>query len=80
VAAVDPTEARKPTVRRFGRSAPPLPVLPPGTLIDELEQLSRDLLMAADTLDRDHAGMSWAIDRVAAKQKPSSAKGTTRTG
>jgi hypothetical protein len=29
--------------------------------------LSRDLLMAADTLDRDHAGMSWAIDRVAAR-------------
>ncbi len=46
--------------------------------IDELEQLSHDLLMAADTLDRDHAGMSWAIDRVAAKQKPSSAKGTVK--
>ena len=28
--------------------------------------------------DRDHAGMSWAIDRVAAKQKPSSAKGTVK--
>jgi hypothetical protein len=36
--------------------------------------------MAADTLDRDHAGMSWAIDRVAAKQKPSSAKGTVKDG
>jgi hypothetical protein len=34
--------------------------------------------MAADTLDRDHAGMSWAIDRVVAKQKPSSAKGTVK--
>lgn len=36
----------------LGQPAPPLPVLPPGTLIDELEQLSHDLLMAADTLDR----------------------------
>ena len=62
----------------LGQPAPPLPVLPPGTLIDELEQLSHDLLMAADTLDRDYAGMSWAIDRVAAKQKPSSAKGTVK--
>jgi hypothetical protein len=64
----------------LGQPAPPLPVLPPGTLIDELEQLSRELLMAADTLDRDHAGMSWAIDRVAAKQKPSSAKGMVKDG
>ena len=62
----------------LGQPAPPLPVLPPGILIDELEQLSRDLLVAADTLDRDHAGMSWAIDRVAARQKPSSAKGTVK--
>jgi hypothetical protein len=62
----------------LGQPAPPLPVLPPGTLIDELEQLSRYLLTAADTLDRDHVGMSWAIDRVAAKQKPSSAKGTVK--
>ncbi len=62
----------------LGQPAPPLPVLRPGILIDELEQLSRDLLTAADTLDRDHAGMSWAIDRVAAKQKPSSAKGTVK--
>jgi hypothetical protein len=62
----------------FGQPAPPLPVLPPGTLIDELEQLSRDLLAVADVLDRDHAGMSRAIDRVAAKQKPSSAKGTVK--
>jgi len=62
----------------LGQPAPPLPVLPPGTLIDELEQLSRDLLTAADTLDRDYAGMSWAIDRVAAKKKPSSAKGTVK--
>jgi hypothetical protein len=62
----------------LGQPTPPLPVLPPGTLIDELEQLSRDLLMAADTLDRDHAGMPWVIDRVAAKQKPSSAKGTVK--
>jgi hypothetical protein len=62
----------------LGQPAPPLPVLPPGTLIDELEQLSHDLLMAADTLDRVHAGMSWAIDRVAAKQKPSSAKGMVK--
>src|SRR5271156_6787331 len=64
----------------LGQPAPPLPVLPPGTLIDELEQLSRDLLTAANTLDRDHAGMSWAIDRVAAKQKPSSAKGPVKDG
>lgn len=62
----------------LGQPAPPLPVLPPGTLIDELEQLSHDLLTAADTLDRDRDGMSWAIDRVAAKQKPSSAKGTVK--
>jgi hypothetical protein len=64
----------------LGQPAPPLPVQSPGNLIDELEQLSRDLLMAADTLDRDHAGMSWAIDRVAAKRKPSSAKGTVKDG
>jgi hypothetical protein len=62
----------------LGQTASPLPVLPSRTLIDELEQLSRDLLMAADILDRDHAGMSWAIDRVAAKQKPSLAKGTVK--
>jgi hypothetical protein len=62
----------------LGQPAPPLPVFAPGSLISELEQLSRDLLMAADTLDRDHAGMSWAIDRVAARQKPSSAKGTVK--
>jgi hypothetical protein len=64
----------------LGQPAPALPVLLPTTLIDELEQLSRGLLMAADILDRDHAGMSWAIDRVAAKQKPSSAKGTVKDG
>ena len=64
----------------LGQPAPLLPVVPPGTLLDELEQLSRDLLTAAETLDRDHAGMSWAIDRVAAKQKPSSAKGTVKDG
>ncbi len=64
----------------FGQPAPPLPVIPPGTLINELERVSRDLLMAADILDRDHGGMSWAIDRVAAKQKPSSAKGTVKDG
>jgi hypothetical protein len=64
----------------LGQPAPPLPALPPGTLVGELEQLSRDLLLAAETLDRDHAGMSWAIDRVAAKQKPSSAKGTVKDG
>ncbi len=62
----------------LGQPAPPLPAVPPGALIDKLEQLSRDLLIAADTLDRDHAGMSWAIDRVAAKQKPSSAKGPVK--
>ncbi|MDR3632323.1 MAG: hypothetical protein P4L84_00725 [Isosphaeraceae bacterium] len=64
----------------LGQPAPPLPVLPPGTLVDELEPLSHDLSMAAHTLDRDYAGMSWAIDRVAAKQKPSSAKGTVKDG
>jgi hypothetical protein len=62
----------------LGQPAPPLPALPPGTLVDDLEELSRDLLTAADTLDRDHAGMSWAIDRVAAKQKPSSSKGPVK--
>jgi hypothetical protein len=62
----------------LGQPAPPLPVLPLGTLIDDLEQLSRDLLTAAETLDRDHAGMSWAIDRVAARAKPSSARGTVK--
>jgi hypothetical protein len=62
----------------LGQPAPPLPVLPPGTLVDDLEQLSRDILNAAETLDRDHAGMSWAIDRVAAKQKPSSSKGPVK--
>jgi hypothetical protein len=62
----------------LGQPAPAPPVIPPGTLIDELEQLSHDLLTAANTLDRDHAGMSWAIDRVAAKQKPSSAKGMVK--
>ena len=39
----------------LGRPAPRLPVLPPGTLIDELERLSHDLLMAANQLERDHA-------------------------
>jgi hypothetical protein len=62
----------------LGQPAPPLPVLPPGTLIDDLEQLSHDLLTAAGELGRDHDGMSWAIDRVAAKLKPSSAKGTVK--
>ncbi len=62
----------------LGLPAPPLPVLPPGTLIDELQQLSDELLMSADILERDYAGMSWAIDRVAAKKKPSSAKGTVK--
>jgi hypothetical protein len=62
----------------LGQPAPALPVLPPGNLIDELEQLSRDLLTKAVTLDRDHDGMSWSIDRVAAKQKPSSTKGTVK--
>ena len=62
----------------LGQPAPPLPVLPPGTLIDDLEQLSRDLLMASTVLDRDHDGMSWAIDQVAAKRKPSSAKGPVK--
>jgi hypothetical protein len=64
----------------LGQPAPPLPVFSPGSLINELERLSRDLLMAADILDRDHGGMSWAIDRVAARQKPSSAKGTVKDG
>ncbi len=62
----------------LGQPAPPLPVLPPGTLIDDLEQLSRDLLTVATVLDRDHDGMSWAIDRVATKRKPSSAKGPVK--
>ncbi len=62
----------------LGQPVPPLPVLAPSALIDELESLSHDLLTAADVLDRGHAGMSWAIDRVAAKQKPSSTKGTVK--
>ncbi|HVA50937.1 MAG TPA: hypothetical protein VNH11_31635 [Pirellulales bacterium] len=62
----------------LGKPAPPLPVVPPGDLINELEQLSRELLTAADTLEKDYDGMSWAIERVAAKQKPSSAKGTVK--
>lgn len=62
----------------LGQPAPPLPVLPPGTLVDDLQKLSYDLLTAADVLDRDYDGMSWAIDRVAAKQKPSSAKGSVK--
>src|SRR4051794_3091835 len=62
----------------LGQPAPPLPVLPPGTLIDDLEQLSHDLLTAAGELGRDYDGMSWAIDRVAARLKPSSAKGTVK--
>jgi hypothetical protein len=62
----------------LAQPAPPLPVLSPGRVIDDLEQLSRDLLTAADTLGRDHAGMSWAIDRVAAKKKPSSEKGQVK--
>jgi hypothetical protein len=64
----------------LGQPASPFPMVAPKTLIHELEQLSRDLLMAADILDRDHAGMSWAIDRVAARQKSSSAKGTVKDG
>ena len=62
----------------LGQPAPPLPVLPPGTLINDLEQLSRELLTVATVLDEDHAGMSWAIDCVAAKRKPSSAKGPVK--
>lgn len=62
----------------FGQPAPPLPALPPGTLIDELEKLSKDLLDAAEVIERDHHGMSAAIDRVAAKLKPSSAKGPVK--
>jgi hypothetical protein len=34
--------------------------------------------MAADQLDRDHDGMSWAIDQVVVKRKPSSAKGPVK--
>jgi hypothetical protein len=64
----------------LGKPAPPLPIVAPGNLIDELEQLSHDLLMAADTLDRDYDGMYWAIDRVAAKRKPSSGKGMVKDG
>ncbi len=54
----------------LGLPAPPLPVLPPGILIDELEKLSHELLTAANVLRRDHDGMSWAINRVASKKKP----------
>jgi hypothetical protein len=61
----------------LAQPAPAPPVLPPGALIDELERLSRDLLTVAAVLDRDHDGMSWAIDRVRDKKKPSS-KGTVK--
>lgn len=62
----------------FGQPAPPLPALPPGTLIDELEKLSKEILDAAEVIERDYHGMSLAIDRVAAKQKPSSGKGPVK--
>ncbi len=62
----------------LGQPAPPLPVLPPGALVDELEKLSHDLLVAAEVLDRDHDAMCWAMDRVVAKRKPSSAKGMVK--
>ncbi|HJT31114.1 MAG TPA: hypothetical protein VJ783_03530 [Pirellulales bacterium] len=62
----------------LGQPAPPLPVVPPGNLIDELKQLSHDLLAAAGTLDRDYDAMSWAIERVATKRKPSSGKGMVK--
>lgn len=58
----------------FGQPAPPLPALPPATLIDELEKLSKELLDAAEVIERDRHGMSSAIDRVAAKLKPASGK------
>lgn len=35
-------------------------------------------MAAAEILDRDREGMSWAISLVAAKQKPSSAKGAVK--
>jgi hypothetical protein len=62
----------------FGQPAPPLPALPPGALIDELEKLSKELLDSAEVIERDHHGMSAAIDRVAAKLKPSSGKGPVK--
>lgn len=62
----------------LGKPAPPLPVLQPGNLIDELSQLSHNLLTAADTLEKDFESMSWAIERVATKRKPSSAKGAVK--
>lgn len=58
----------------FGKPAPPLPTLLPGTLIDDLENLSKELLDAAEVIERDYRGMSLAVDRVAAKRKPSSGK------
>ena len=62
----------------FGQPAPPLPALPPGTLMDEIENLSKELLDAAEVVERDHHGMSLAIDRVAAKLRPSSGKGPVK--
>jgi hypothetical protein len=62
----------------LGQPAPPLPALPPGTLLDELENLSRELLAAAEVIERDPLGVSAAIDRVVAKLKPSSGKGTVK--
>ena len=61
----------------LGQPAAPLPG-PSRNSIDDLEQLSRNLLAVATVLDRDYAGMSWAIDCVAAKRKPSSAKGPVK--
>jgi hypothetical protein len=62
----------------LGQPVPPGPVIPPGTLIDELETLSHALLAAAQVLERHYDGMSWAISQVAAKRKPSSAKGIVK--
>jgi hypothetical protein len=62
----------------LAQPAPAPPVLPPGLLIDELQVLSHELLTVANVLERDQDGMSWAIDQVAAKRKPSSAKGTVK--
>jgi hypothetical protein len=62
----------------LGQPAPPLPVLAPGTLLDELETLSNDLLNLAEVLDRDPTCLTWAIDRVVTKRKPSSSDGTVK--
>lgn len=59
----------------------PLPAPSPPTLlslVDDLTKLSEDMMAASTVLGRDHNAMSWAIDRVAAKKKPSDRAGKVK--